>query len=172
MKKIILLLLLFLVSCEGPKTAEEKFQENVEKDMKEIKDELYNIPIESIWEDDLWKALNDFWESLIKNMDEFQVNQLIEEGDDITIPRDILYNISIFEEGKDTSEIEKLLVEKWYKTLERQDIFWMEMFYISKKHPVDLEIIRKDEKEIKSILWNIDWISYDWWYCEKAEALE
>lgn len=165
-KKILIIFLIFflLVSCSfWEKTAEEKLQDTLENDISTIKDDLYNTPILS---KDFWKKAsnleNNLWNAFEKNMYEYQINKLLEEWDDLTIPRDIMYSISVFDDTKDTFNIEKQLIEKWYRIWEKEDVFWMTMFYIYKKHPVDVNIISVDEKELNSII-NVDWLSYDWW---------
>lgn len=151
------------------KSSEEKLQENFENYIEAIKDDLYNTPI---WSEDFADKATNFenniWLAMEKNMYDFQINQLIEDWDDLTIPRDIMYSISIFDDTKDISNIEKQLVDKWYRIWEKQNVFWMTMFYVFKKHPVDTKIIAKDEKELNEIF-NLDWLSYDWWNTEVAK---
>lgn len=173
MKKNIIILFLFsvfLFSCSfWEKTAEEKIEENFKNELEAIKEDIYNTPI---WTKDFSDKVNNIdnniWKALEKSMYEFQINQLIEEWDDLTIPRDIMYNISIFDNTKDTSDIEKQLIDKWFRIWEKQDVFWMIMFYVYKVHPVDVDIIAKDEIELNSIT-NVEWLSYDWWSTEIAK---
>ena len=169
MKKIIpiLLLTITLFSCwEKELTAEEKFEESIKADMKSLQVDL----VKSMFnEEELIKKSvsleDDMWKILLDNMSELQINQVIENWWDVTVPQEVVYSISIFDNDEDLTEIKQELTDAGFRVWEEKDVFGMMMFDAYKTHALDMEIIAKNEAELKIIV-NVEYLSYDWWFVE------